>query len=156
VLTEQSRAEIARLRAEYPDPQSALLGALALAQKDHGGWLPDRALEEVAEVMGMPPALVASTASFYTMLHLQPVGRHVIQVCRSVSCFLLGADRLTEYLSQVLGIRPGETTTDGAFSLVEVECLGSCGTAPVVQVDDRLYEHVTNGQIDEILAALRE
>jgi len=156
VLTEQSRAEIARLQREYPDPQSALLGALALAQKDYGGWLPDRALEEVAEVMGLPPTLVASTASFYTMLHRQPVGRHVIQVCRSVSCFLLEADRLTEYLSQALGIGPGETTPDGAFSLVEVECLGSCGTAPAMQVDDRLYERVTTAQVDEILAGLRE
>jgi NADH-quinone oxidoreductase subunit E len=155
MLTQKSLAEIARLKRDYPDPQSALLGALALAQKDYGGWLPGQALDEVAEVTGLPSTLVASTASFYTMLHRKPVGRHVIQVCRSVSCFLLSADRLTEHLSQKLGIQPGETTPDGTFSLVEVECLGSCGTAPVMLVGERLYENVTLDQVDGILERLK-
>ena len=118
MLKQESRAEISRLQGEFPDPQSALLGALALAQRDYGGWLPERALDEVAEVIGLPATLVASTASFYTMLHRKPVGRHVIQVCRSVSCFLLGADRLTALIGQRLGIKPGETTPDGAFTRV--------------------------------------
>jgi NADH-quinone oxidoreductase subunit E len=154
VLTEQSRAEIARLQKEYPDPQSALLGALLLAQVDYGGWLPDRAFDEVAAVMELPPALVASVATFYTMLHRRPVGRHVIQVCTNISCSLLGAEHLVEYLSLKLGVRPGETTPDGKITLLEVECLGSCGTAPVLQLGDRLYEGLTEETIDEIMAGL--
>jgi NADH-quinone oxidoreductase subunit E len=154
VLKEESRVEIARLQKEYPDQQSALLAALALAQQDYGGWLPDRAFDEVAEVMALPATLVASTASFYTMLHCRPVGRFVIQVCRSVSCFLLGSDSLTKYLSRKLGIAPGETTQDGTFTLLEVECLGSCGTAPVMQVGDRLYESLTEVSVDELLVGL--
>ena len=154
VLTEESCTEIGRLQKEYPDQQSALLAALALAQKDYGGWLPERALDEVADVMGLPAALVASTATFYTMLHRQSTGRHVICVCRSVSCYLLGSDQLTRYIGFKLGIEPGETTTDGAFSLLEVECLGSCGTAPVMLVGDRLYESLTEDKVDEILEEL--
>ena len=154
VLTEESCTEIGRLQKEYPDQQSALLAALALAQKDYGGWLPERALDEVADVMGLPATLVASTATFYTMLHRQPVGRHVIHVCRSVSCFLLGSDQLARYIGSKLGIEPGETTPDGTFTLLEVECLGSCGTAPVMAVGDRLYENLTEDKVDEILAGL--
>jgi len=154
VLTEESRAEIARLQKEYPDQQSALLAALTLAQEDYDGWLPERAFDDVAEVMGLPAALVASVASFYTMLHCRPVGRHVILVCRSVSCYLLGSDSLTKYLSDKLGIEPGETTPDGVFTLQEVECLGSCGTAPVMQAGGQLYENLTEDKVDEILAGL--
>lgn len=154
MLSARSRDEIARLQQEVPDRQSALLAALALAQKDYGGWLPERAFDEVAEVMELPATLVASVASFYTMLHRKPVGRHVIQVCRSVSCFLLGSEPLTRYLAAKLGIEPGETTQDGTFTLLEVECLGSCGTAPVMQVGEQLYESLTEGKVDEILAGL--
>ena len=154
MLTQESLTEIARLQKEYPDPQSALLGALALAQQDYGGWLPDRALDEVAGALGLPATLVASTVSFYTMLQHRPVGRHVIQVCRSISCFLVDGDRLADYIGQKLGIEPGETTPDGAFTLLEVECLGSCGTAPVLQVGERLYENVTRDTVDEILAGM--
>ncbi len=152
VLTEESCTEIGRLQKEYPDQESALLAALALAQKDYGGWLPERAFDEVADVMGLPATLVASTATFYTMLHRQPVGRHVICVCRSVSCFLLGSGQLARYISSKLGIEPGETTPDGTFTLLEVECLGSCGTAPVMSVGDRLYDSLTEDKVDEILA----
>lgn len=152
MLKEGTRAEIARLREEYPDGQSALLAALSLAQEDYGGWLPEQALDEVAEAMALPVTRVASTATFYTMLHGPSVGRHVIQVCRSVSCFLLGADSLMRHLCDKLGIGLGETTKDGAFTLLEVECLGSCGTAPVIRVGDRLYENLTAEKVDEILA----
>ncbi len=154
MLKEETRDEIARQQKAYPDQQSALLAALALAQEDYGGWLPERALDEVAEVMGLPATLVASTATFYTMLHRQPVGRHVIQVCRSASCFLLGSDSLTQHLSRGLGIKPGETTPDGRFTLLEVECLGGCGAAPVMQVGDRLFENLTEGKVDAILMEL--
>ena len=154
MLSEESRAEILRLRDEYPDAQSALLPALYLAQSDYGGWLPREATDEVAEVMDLPQSLVLSVASFYTMLNKKPVGRHVIQVCTNIACSLLGAEHLLAYLGNKLGIQPGESTDDGRFTLVEVECLGSCGTAPMMQVDDAYYESLTEEKIDQILVHL--
>jgi NADH-quinone oxidoreductase E subunit len=151
VLSEESKAEILRIRAEYPDPQSALLPALCLAQRDYGGWLPEEAFDEVAAVMELPATLVASAASFYTMLNRKPVGWHLIQVCTNISCSLLGAEHLVAYVGRKLGIEPGETTPDGKFTLLEVECLGSCGTAPMMQVNDRYYESLTEEKVDRIL-----
>jgi NADH-quinone oxidoreductase E subunit len=154
VLTDKSKEEIRRIQDEYPDPGSALLPALYLAQGDYGGWLPEEAIEAVAAVMGLTPARVGAVASFYTLFHRQPVGRHVIYVCTNVACSLLGAQHMLEHLGQKLGIQPGETTADGRFTLVEVECLGSCGTAPMMQVDDQYYENLTEAKIDQILAEL--
>ncbi len=154
MLSEQSKSRIQKIQDEYPDAKSAVLPALYLAQRDYGGWLPSEAFEAVAEVMGLPPAYVASAASFYTMLNRKPVGRHLIQVCTNISCSLLGAEHLVGYISRKLGIAPGETTKDGEFTLLEVECLGSCGTAPMMQVDDEYYENLTEGRIDQILADL--
>jgi len=154
VLTEKSRAEISNIRDEYPDPQSAVLPALALAQRDYGGWLPEAALDEVAAALDLPATQVAATASFYTMLHKQPVGRHMIWVCTNIACSLLGAERLVEHLSRKLGIAVGETTPDGRVTLLEAECLGSCGAAPMMQVDDAYYENLTGAKIDQILANL--
>jgi NADH-quinone oxidoreductase subunit E len=154
VLSKESKAEILRIREEYPDAQSALMPALYLAQRDFGGWLPREAFDEVATVMELPPAFAAAAASFYTMFHRQQVGRHLIQVCTNISCSLLGAEHLVAYLSSKLGIRPGETTEDGRFTLLEVECLGSCGTAPMMQVGEEYYENLTEEKIDEVLAGL--
>jgi NADH-quinone oxidoreductase subunit E len=154
VLSEASKAEIRKIREEYPDPESALLPALSLAQRDYGGWLPEEAFDEVAEVMDLPATYVASVASFYTMLYRKPVGQHLIQVCTNLSCSLLGAEQLLDYIGNKLGIGVGETTQDGKFTLLEVECLGSCGTAPMMQVDDRYYENLTQDKIDHILAEL--
>jgi NADH-quinone oxidoreductase E subunit len=151
VLSKESKAEILRIRAEYPDPQSALLPALYLAQRDYGGWLPEDAFDEVAAVMELPATLVAAAASFYTMLNRKPVGQHLIQVCTNISCSLLGAEHLVAYIGRKLGIEPGETTPDGKFTLLEVECLGSCGTAPMMQVNDRYYESLTEEKVDHIL-----
>jgi len=155
VLSAESRAEIEKIRDEYPDPQSALLPALHLAQKEYGGWLPDEALAEVAELLALPLTQVTSTASFYTMFHRRPVGKHLIQVCTNISCSLLGAEHLLDHISRKLGISVGETTPDGRFTLLEVECLGSCGTAPAMQVDEALYDQLTTERIDEILGDLR-
>jgi NADH-quinone oxidoreductase E subunit len=156
LLSEKSRAEIQRIRDEYVDAQSALLPALYLAQQDYGGWLPAEAYEEVAAVMALPATQVAATASFYTMLNRKPVGRHLIQVCTNISCSLLGAGHLVDYLGRKLGIEPGETTADGKFTLLEVECLGSCGTAPMMQLDDTYYENLTEEKVDQILANLSQ
>jgi NADH-quinone oxidoreductase subunit E len=154
VLSEQSKREIRKIRDEYPDPKSALLPALCLAQQDYGGWLPEQAFDEVAEVMGLPPTQVVAVATFYTMLNRKPVGRHLIQVCTNISCSLLGAEHLLSYISRKLGIGVGETTDDGKITLLEVECLGSCGTAPMMQVDDVYHENLTEEKIDQILADL--
>jgi NADH-quinone oxidoreductase E subunit len=154
VLSDQSKKEIQRIRDEFPDAQSALLPALWLAQRDYGGWLPEAAFDEVAAVMGLSEAHVAATATFYTMLNKKPVGRHLVQVCTNIACSLLGSDHLVEHISSKLGIAVGETTPDGKFTLLEVECLGSCGTAPVMQIGDRYYEDLTVEKIDRILAEL--
>jgi NADH-quinone oxidoreductase E subunit len=154
VLSKKARAEIQKLRGEYSDAESALLPALFLAQEAYGGWLPEPAFDEVAAVMGLPPTSVASVATFYTMFNKKPVGRHLVQVCTNISCSLVGAGHVTEYIGRKLGVKPGETTPDGRFTLLEVECLGSCGTAPVMQVDDAYYENLTEARIDEILDGL--
>ena len=151
MLSAKSKAEIVKIREEFPDPQSALLPALYLAQQEYGGWLPDGALTEVAAVLELSPAYVAAAASFYTMLNRKPVGQHLVQVCTNIACSLLGAEHLLLHISRKLGIQPGETTPDGKITLLEVECLGSCGTAPVMQVDDRWYENLTEEMIDHIL-----
>jgi NADH-quinone oxidoreductase subunit E len=153
-LSEESKANILKMRDEYPDPQSALLPALCLAQQDFGGWLPEAAFDEVAAAMDLPATQVASVATFYTMLNRKPVGRHLVQVCTNLACSLLGAEHVLEYIGRKLGIAVGETTQDGKFTLLEVECLGSCGTAPMMQVDDRYYENLTEDKIDQILREL--
>jgi NADH-quinone oxidoreductase E subunit len=156
VISQKSKAKIRKIQAEYPDPQSALLPALYLVQADYGGWLPEEAFDELAVVMELPAAQVAAAASFYTMLHRKPVGHHLIQVCTNISCSLLGAQHLVAYISQKLGIQPGQTTQDGQFTLLEVECLGSCGTAPMMQIDDNYYEELTEAKVDQILASLAQ
>jgi len=154
VLSEQSKTDILKIRDEYPDAQSALLPALYLAQRDYGGWLPEGAFDEVAALMDLPPTQVAAAASFYTMLNRRPVGQHLIQVCTNISCSLLGAEHLLDYVGRKLGIGVGETTPDGKFTLLEVECLGSCGTGPMMQVNDAYYENLTEERIDSILAGM--
>jgi len=154
-LSEEVRAEIRRLRGAFPDGQSAVLPALYLAQADQGGWVPVEAIDEVATLIGLPSTFVGSVASFYTLIHTAPVGRHKVYVCTNISCSLLGGEHILKYISGKLGVLPGGTTADGRFSLFEVECLGSCGTAPMMQIDDAYYENLTEAKIDEILAGLR-
>jgi len=151
MLSEKSKAQINELKGKYPDPKSALLPALEIAQREHG-WLSDEVMREVGKAMDLPPTEVASVASFYTMLYTQPVGEHVIQVCTNITCSLLGAEHLVDYISRKLGIEVGQTTADGKVTLLTVECLGSCGTAPMMQVDETYYEDLTEEKIDRILA----
>ncbi len=155
MLSDEIRAEIKQFKGRYPDPRSALLMALHTAQREHG-WLSPEVMRDVAEVMGLSPTEVASVASFYTMFNRQPVGENLIQVCTNISCSLLGAEHIVEYLKSKLGIDVGETTPDNKFTLVIVECLGSCGTAPMMQVNDTYYENLTEDKIDRILAELAE
>jgi len=153
-FSKAAQQELQEIMAQYPDKRSAMLPALAIAQREQGHLTPE-AYEWVAENLGTSPTWVASVASFYTMLRTEPVGKYLIQVCTNLSCSLLGAQPLVDCLSERLGIQVGETTPDGLFSLTTVECLGSCATAPVMQVNDRYYEQLTPEQVDEILAGLR-
>jgi NADH-quinone oxidoreductase subunit E len=134
--------EVRAIAARFPDARSATLPALRLAQARHDGWLPPEALREVADALGLTPAYCHAVASFYDMYHLEPVGRHLVEVCTNLSCALAGAQRVVEALEDALGVRVGETTADGAVTLRAVECLGGCGYATVVAVDNRYRQHV--------------
>jgi len=146
--------EVQELRARYPEgSRSAVLPALRLAQERHG-WLSREAIEETAVALEVTPAFCYSIASFYDMLHLQPVGRHTIDVCTNLPCALCGAQRVVDAFESELGIRAGETTPDGEITLRAVECLGGCGYATVVAVDDRYRQHVKPETVPEILGEL--
>jgi NADH-quinone oxidoreductase subunit E len=137
-----------------PARQAMLLAALYIAQEQQG-YLTREAIEKVAHRLNLPASEVYSTASFYTLFRTEPVGRFVIQVCDGLSCYLAdGAGRVAGYISAKLGIRPGETTPDGRFTLETVQCLASCGTAPAMRVNDQLYENLTPAGIDAILERL--
>ena len=153
MLSEKARAEINELKGKYPDPRSALLPALEIAQQENG-WLSEEVMREVGQAMDLPPTEVASVASFYTMFYREPVGEHVIQVCTNISCSLLGAEHIVDHISRKLGIEVGQTTPDGKFTLLTVECLGSCGAAPMMQVDEAYHENLSKEKIDRILAGL--
>ena len=145
---------IQQIRAQYPQSRSAVLPALRLAQERYG-WLPPEALREVAEALDETPAFCEAVASFYDMFHLEPVGRHLIEVCTNVSCALVGAQATLEAFVQELGIRPGETTDDGGFTLRALECAGGCGWGPVVAVDHRYREPVRAEDVPAIVQELR-
>jgi len=147
-------AELERILPRYPNRAAAILPALHLVQKEFG-HIPDEAIPCVAAAVGTSPADVEGVATFYTMYNRRPVGKHHLQICRNLSCSLMGAEHLLAHLSGKLGIRPGETTPDGMFTLSVVECLGSCGTAPVMQVNDDYHENLTVDSIDALLETLR-
>ena len=141
--------------SHYPTKQAALLPTFWLAQEEFG-YLSLEVMEYIAQLLGLSPAYVASVASFYTMLYRQPMGRFHLQVCTNLSCRLRGSDRIVDCVQDKLGIGLGQTTADQVFSLSEVECLGSCGTAPVVQVNDDYVENLTPDQVVRLLDGLAE
>jgi len=146
--------EVQELKRRYPDWRSATLPALQLAQEKHGYLSPD-ALRETARALGTTPAFCESVASFYDMLHLAPVGRHMVEVCTNLPCALAGAQRVVDAFEDELGVRPGETTDDGAITFRTVECLGGCGRATVVAVDERYHELVTPDKVAAIVEEVR-
>jgi len=156
LLSAESQAEIDRWVAKYPAEwkQSAVMSALRIAQDQNGGWLSTELMDAVAEYLEMDPIAVYEVASFYSMYELEPVGRHKICVCTNISCQLRGAEEVVEHLRKRLGIDLGESTTDGRFTLKEVECLGACGGAPMFQIGREYYENLTPAKIDEILEKL--
>ena len=146
--------EIEAMMATYPEPRSATLPALRLAQERHGGWLPEEAFREVAEALDTTPAFCLSIASFYDMFHTEPVGRHLVEVCTNVSCALSGAQDVVEALERALRIHVGETAADGSVTLRTVECLGGCGWATVVAVDNHHRLHVRADDVPELARSL--
>ncbi|HSF99905.1 MAG TPA: NADH-quinone oxidoreductase subunit NuoE [Vicinamibacterales bacterium] len=156
VYTAENAATLEEICARYPPERrkSAILAALYLAQHQQG-YITRNAMRHVAEVIRCTAADVEDVVSFYTMFYTRPVGRHVVQVCRTLSCALRGAERVTEELAARLGIRPGETDADGEFTLIEVECLGACDRAPVVMVNTDWHECLRPGDAAKLVDELR-
>jgi NADH-quinone oxidoreductase E subunit len=147
-------AEIQKIAKQYPVRRSAVMPALRLAQEKYG-WLPPDAFREVADALDLTPAYCEAIASFYDMFHLEPVGRHMIEVCTNVSCALVGAQQVLEAFESELGIHAGETSEDREFTLRTVECAGGCGWGTVVAVDHRYREPVQADDVPAIVAELR-
>lgn len=145
------------LMKRYPDGQkkSALIPVLHIAQEEFGGYLTADIMDYIASLLDLLPIEVYEVATFYSMFYLEPVGKYVLEVCRTGPCAIAGGESIREYLKQALNINPGETTPDGLFTLKEVECLGSCGTAPVLQVNTEFYEQLNPERIDLLLDELR-
>jgi NADH-quinone oxidoreductase E subunit len=146
--------EVHEIAAQYPESRSAIMPALRLAQERHGGWLPPEAFAEVGEALGLTPAYCQAVASFYDMFHLQPVGRHLVEVCTNISCALVGAQQVLDAFERELGVAPGETTSDGEVTLRTVECAGGCGWGTVVAVDHRYREPVRPEDVPAIVSEL--
>jgi NADH-quinone oxidoreductase subunit E len=144
-------AEVAK---QYPDPKSAILPALRMAQEKYG-WLSREAFEEVADALDLTPAYCMSVASFYDMFHLEPIGTHTIEVCTNVCCGLVNAQPVLEAFERELGVRAGETTSDGEITLRAVECLGGCSTPTIVAVDHVYRQSVTPADVTAIVEGLR-
>ncbi|HEV7134914.1 MAG TPA: NAD(P)H-dependent oxidoreductase subunit E [Gaiellaceae bacterium] len=147
-------AEIQKVAKQYPESRSAVLPALRLAQEEYG-WLTREALEQVAEALDLTPAYCMSVASFYDMFHLEPVGKHMVEVCTNVCCGLVNAQAVLEAFERELGVAPGETTPDGEITLRAVECLGGCSTPTIVAVDRRYRQSVTPDDVAAIVGELR-
>lgn len=154
VWTESEQAEVAEIVSRYPAKRAATLPLLWKAQRKFG-WLSLDVIRLVAETVGSPPSEVLAVASFYTMFKKEPTGKYLIQVCHTLSCQLGGSERVVSHLKKALGIHEGETTKDGLFTLMRVECLASCGSAPMMQINDDFYERLSPEKLDAILAALR-
>ncbi len=156
-FSDENLAKARAAIAKYPDgrQQSAVLALLDLAQRQNGGWLPEAAIDTVAEMLDMPRIRVVEVATFYSMINLRPVGRYFVQCCTTTPCWLRGSSEVVEAIERHLGISVGETTEDGEFTLVEVECLGACVNAPVVQINDDFYEDLDGDSIVRVLDALK-
>ena len=156
LITEESRADIDQWIAKYPADrrESACMPALRILQEQNGGWLTTELMDAVAEYLDMPAIAVYEVATFYSMYEMKPVGRHKICVCTNISCLLCGSDDIVKHLNDKLGIKFGEITEDGKFSLKEVECLGACAGAPMMQIARKYHENLTPEKIDAILDSL--
>ncbi len=151
MLTATEQQEIEAEAPRYADRRALSIDALRIVQRHRGGWISDEALRDVADALGLTPDELEGVATFYNLIFRRPVGRHVVFVCDSVSCWIMGSAGVRDALTARLGIRPGETTADGAFTLLPIVCLGACDHAPAVMIDDDLHEDVDSARIEILL-----
>lgn len=151
--SEAAHAEVKGLMQKYPEGRgkSAIIRALHIAQEENGGWLSIAAMDHVAEVIGITPIEVYEVATFYSMYNLEPVGKYVLEFCHTGPCMIEGAERIIDYTKKKLGIEKNQTTADGMFTIKQVECLGACGYAPMMQVGEFFHEHLDEAKIDQFL-----
>jgi NADH-quinone oxidoreductase E subunit len=154
MLSERNLKRIDELRKYYQTSQALVLPALWMVQEEHG-YISQDAMKYVAKLLDVPFGHILGVVTFYTMFRQEPVGKHHIEVCTNVSCMLRGSDRIVSHLEKRLGIKMGETSKDGKWTLSEVECMGSCGTAPMFAVGEEYYENLTPDQVDAIVAKLK-
>lgn len=156
MLSDAAAARIQELVKEYPNSKSALVPALYVAQREYGGWLPREAIIGVAEELNLSESHVYGVATFYSMFYLRPVGQNLVQVCTTSPCGLRGAKEITECFKRRLGLEVGDTSSDGKFTLMEVECLAACHEAPMAQINEDYYLQLDEKKVDEIISALEK
>lgn len=156
-FSDEKLKEVQSIVDRYPQgkQKSALIPVLHLAQEEFGGWLSTETMDYVASVLNLKPIEVYEVATFYSMFNLKPVGKYLFEICQTGPCMLNGSDDIVKYIYEKLGIKPGETTEDGMFTLKTVECLGACGYAPMMQQGKYYKEHLTRERIDSIIAECR-
>lgn len=156
-FSDKSLQEVQRIINFYPEgkQKSAVIPVLHLAQQEFGGWLSTETMDYVASVLGLKPIEVYEVATFYSMYNLKPVGKYMFEVCQTGPCMINGSDDIVKYIYDKLGIKPGETTSDGMFTLKTVECLGACGYAPMMQLGKHYREHLTKEKVDAVIAECR-
>jgi len=157
-FSEEKLSKVSEIIARYPQgkQKSALIPVLHMAQDEFGGWLSADTMDYVASLLQLEPIEVYEVATFYSMYNLKPVGRYLFEVCQTGPCMVNGSDNIIEYIGKKLGIKPGETTADGLFTLKTVECLGACGYAPMMQLGKHYREHLTNEKVDAIIEECRK
>lgn len=157
-FSKETLSEVERIIGFYPEgkQKSAVIPVLHLAQNEFGGWLSAETMDYVASLLNMKPIEVYEVATFYSMYNLKPVGRYMFEVCHTGPCMLKGSDDIIKYIGEKLGIKPGETTPDGMFTLKTVECLAACGYAPMMQLGKNYREHLTKEKVDAIIEECRK
>jgi len=157
-FTEEKLKEVKEITARYPEgkQKSAVIPVLHLAQKEFGGWLSVETMDYVASLLNILPIEVYEVATFYSMYNLKPVGKYIFEVCQTGPCMIKGSDNIINYITGKLGIKPGETTHDGMFTLKTVECLAACGYAPMMQLGKTYREHLTKEKVDAIIEECRK
>jgi NADH-quinone oxidoreductase subunit E len=154
MLSQEHIQRINDLRKRYPTSQALVLPALWIAQEQHG-HLSEETMKEIADLLQVPYGHILGVVTFYTMLHAKPMGKRHVEVCTNVSCMLRGSDKILSHLEKRLGIKAGETSKDGTWTLSEVECMGSCGTAPMVAVGEEYHENLTIEKLDRLIDSLK-
>ncbi len=155
MIFDKLKDEVNELLSRYPVKRSALLPLLYIAQREEG-YVSEPAMKEIAKLLSLTPSQVYETVTFYSMYNLKPIGKFHVQVCRSLMCALVGSDNIVEWIQKNLNISSGQTTADRTFTLSVVECLGSCGTGPMMQVNDDYYERLTEEKVGQIFDDLKQ